>query len=117
MGLPPPASGGVIPDGEYQLRDLLFYGIASSPGSVRYAVRVTRGTMQFVVVAPGSPTIVRANFAYTIGGTLIRLTPTCSDGGMAGPGSGQFSVRRGGFDLFIDNGGSGEVQQMVFDAR
>lgn len=117
MGLPPPASGGVIPDGEYQLRDLIFYRLAPTMGSVRYAVRVTRGTMQFNVMAPGSPTTVRANFAYTTGGTLIRLTPTCSDGGMAGPGSGQFSVRRGGFDLFIDSSGSGQVQHMVFDAR
>lgn len=115
MGVPPAATGGTIADGYYTLRDLISYnGSSIGPGGVRYAVQVTRGSMQFVVVAPGSPTVVRANFNYTSGGTLIRLTPTCSDGGMAGPGAGQYSVRPTGFDLFIDSGSAGQVQHMVF---
>lgn len=114
MGAPPAATGGTIPDGYYTLRDFVSYNGGSGTGTVRYAVQVTRGTMQFVVIAPGSPTVIRANFSFTTGGTLIRLTPTCSDGSMAGPGAGQYSVRATGFDLFIDTGSAGQVQQMTF---
>lgn len=114
MGSPPAATGGTIADGYYTLRDLISYnGSSIGPGTVRYAVQVTRGSMQFVVVASGGPSL-RANFSYTTGGTLIRLTPTCSDGSMAGPGAGQYSVRPTGFDLFIDSGSAGQVQHMVF---
>jgi hypothetical protein len=115
MGTPPAATGGTIADGYYTLRDLISYnGGSIGPAGVRYAVQVTRGSMQFVVMAPGSSTVVRANFNYTSAGTLIRLTPTCSDGGMAAPGWGQYTVRPTGFDLFIDSGSTGQVQHMVF---
>jgi hypothetical protein len=114
MGAPPPATGGTIADGYYTLRDIIAYNArAIDLGSVRYAVQVTRGTMQFVVMASGGR-FQRANFSYTTSGTFIRLTPTCSDGSMAGPGAGQYSVRPGGFDLFINLGNAGQVQQLSF---
>lgn len=115
MGRPPMATGGTIADGYYVLTQLLSYGGGIGGPSVQYAVQVTGATMQFSVVS-GS-TSVRANFSYTIGGTLIRLTPTCSDGGMTNMGAGQFSARAAGFDLFIDSGSPGQVQQLTFARR
>jgi hypothetical protein len=110
-GVPPAATGGTILDGYYTLREFTMYGSSSVPGvTLRYAVQVTRGAMNFVVDTAGSPQL-RANFSYVFGGTLIRLTPTC---GMGGPGSGQFSARADGFELFIDSGSPGQVQRMLF---
>lgn len=115
-GRPPTATGGVINDGYYVLTELLTFGGATPMlPSLRYAVQVRGATMQFAVQS-GTMSL-RANFSVAVGGALIRLTPTCSEGGTTGMGSGQFTARATDFDLFIDSGGGGQVQQMRFARR
>jgi len=115
FGTPPSGSGGTLVDGYYQLRELIFYGGGSTPPimGVRYAVQISRGEMQFNVETGPGGTPQRVNFSYVTGGSLIRLTQICGGGGGMMASSGFFSVRRDGFDLYIDAGG-GQIQHLNF---